>query len=159
MDEASITIDAPAAAVYELVADLTSMGRWSPETHRVEWLDGATGASPGARFKGWNRAQIGPLPLRWATTCIVRQADPGRTLAFDTTTSGARWTYRFEPTGDRSCRVTETRELLRTPLHAKVLDLVIGPLRQRQLIEGMRTTLERLKAAAEAEAQTAAPNP
>jgi uncharacterized protein YndB with AHSA1/START domain len=152
MDEASIDIDAPAATVYDLVADLTAMGRWSPETHRVEWLDGATAAAPGARFKGWNRAKIGPVPLRWSTTCVVRQADPGRVLAFDTITSGARWTYRFDPRGDGACRVTETRELLRSPLHTKVLDAAIGPLRQRQLVEGMRTTLGRLKVAAEAAA-------
>jgi uncharacterized protein YndB with AHSA1/START domain len=150
MDRATIAIDAPADAVYDLIADITAMGRWSPETHRTAWLDGATTAVPGARFKGWNHAKIGPVPARWATTCTIRRADRGRCLSFDVTTSGARWTYRFDATGPSSCTVTETRELLRAPLHTRMLERAIGPMRQRQLIAGMQTTLQRVKAAAEA---------
>jgi hypothetical protein len=149
MDEARIDIDAPAHAVYDLVADLTAMGRWSPETYRITWLDDATAAAPGARFRGWNRIRIGPIPATWATTCVIRQADPGRCLSFDSLTSGARWTYRFEPTGPASCQVIETREIIRAPWHTRALDLVVGRVRQRQLLAGMQTTLERLKAAAE----------
>jgi len=150
MDEVRIDIQAPAANVYELVADITNMGRWSPETHRTAWLDGATTAVPGARFKGWNKAKIGPVPAQWSTTCVVRQADPGRAFAFDTITSGARWTYRFEPTGDHSCEVIETREVLDAPLHSRLLEKALSSIRGPQLIEGMQVTLQRLKAAAEA---------
>src|SRR5436309_1985613 len=47
-DSRSIDIDAPAERVYDLVADLSRMGEWSPECRRVEWLDGATSpAAPG----------------------------------------------------------------------------------------------------------------
>ena len=38
MDEARIDIAAPAEVVYDLVANVTDMGRWSPETYRVEWV-------------------------------------------------------------------------------------------------------------------------
>lgn len=153
MDTATIDIAAPADEVYALVADLTNMGAWSPETHKVEWLDGATAAVPGARFKGWNHTQVGPLPLKWSTTCVVRQADPGRTLSFDTTTSGARWTYRFEPTADGTgCTVTETREEIASPFLVKVawVSKKFANHRRDQLAAGMEVTLQRLKAAAEA---------
>ena len=56
IDTATIDIDAPADVVYDLVADITNMGRWSPECFRTAWVDGATAPVPGARFKGWNRA-------------------------------------------------------------------------------------------------------
>src|SRR5690606_34769992 len=121
MDETSIEIDAPAVEVYDLVADVTNMGRWSPETHKTAWVGDATAAVPGARFKGWNHAQLGPVPIRWSTTCVVRQSDRGRCFSFDTLQSGARWTYRFEPSADdTACTVIESREELRRTLLARV---------------------------------------
>ena len=43
-------IAAPAERVYDLVADLPGMGRWSPECERVEWTGGHTGPAAGATF-------------------------------------------------------------------------------------------------------------
>lgn len=150
MDEARIDIAAPAQVVYDLVADLTSMGRWSPETYRTAWLDGADRAVPGARFRGWNTTKLFGLPARWRTTSVVRRADPGRALSFDTPFSGARWTYRFIPSGDgQACTVVETREEVSSPPLTKILYLAVGRTRRRQLLAGMRTTLQRLKDAAE----------
>ena len=150
MDEAQIDIAAPATEVYELVADITNMGRWSPETYKTAWVGGATGPVPGARFKGWNQAQVGRFPAKWATTSVIRQADPGRAFSFDTTSSGARWTYRFEPTADGAgCTVTETRELANEPALIKLLSIPLSGVRTKQLTDGMQVTLERIKAAAE----------
>lgn len=152
MDQAQIEIGASPTTVYDLVATIENMGRWSPETYRTQWLDGATSATPGARFKGWNHTKVWGVPARWATVSTVRQADPGRAFSFDTGLSGARWTYRFEPTSDgRGCIVTETRE---TPNEHPLIRLLSRPLagvRGEQLLHGMQVTLERLKAAAEAE--------
>ena len=53
--EVTTTIAAPPHAVYALVADLTRMGEWSPETTGVTWLGGADEPRPGARFRGTNR--------------------------------------------------------------------------------------------------------
>ncbi|MEJ7585270.1 MAG: SRPBCC family protein [Acidimicrobiales bacterium] len=100
MDTASIDIAATPETVYDLVADVTNMGRWSPETYRCQWLDGESGAREGARFKGWNRQKVGPLPLQWSTTCTVASAERPDEFAFDVRQSGARWTYRFEPGAD-----------------------------------------------------------
>lgn len=151
MDTAKIEIDAPADLVYDLVADITNMGRWSPECFRTEWVDGASEPAPGARFRGWNHTKVAGIPARWSTTSTIRQADRGRAFSFDTGLSGARWTYRFEPNGSGTgCTVTETREDVNSSLVVKVLSLPLAGVRRTQLVDGMRVTLERLKAAAEA---------
>jgi hypothetical protein len=151
MNTAQIQIDAPAELVYDLVADITNMGRWSPECYRTAWVDGATKAVPGARFKGWNRTKVLGVPATWSTTSTIRRADRARAFSFDTGLSGARWTYRFGPTDDgRGCKVTETREDVNAPLPVKVLSLPLEGVRRKQLTAGMEVTLQRLKAAAEA---------
>lgn len=79
----SIDIAAAPAQVYDLRSrgtDITRMGEWSPECYRCEWLDGATEATPGARFRGYNRIR----GYRWQRTVIVDVADRGREFAFTT---------------------------------------------------------------------------
>ena len=157
MDEAHLSIDAPAEAVYDLVADITNMGRWSPETYKTAWVSDATEPVPGARFKGWNRASVLGFPMRWTTTSVIRQADRGRAFGFDVPFSGTRWTYRFEPSADgASCTVSETRELVNGPIATRVMTAALGSIRTPQIVKGIEVTLERLKAAAETDA---APDP
>src|SRR5215472_292309 len=38
----TLHIDAPPDKVWQLVSDVTRIGRYSPETFEAEWLDGAT---------------------------------------------------------------------------------------------------------------------
>lgn len=145
----STRIEAPASKVYDMVADLTRMGEWSPETRKVTWLDGATGPAAGARFKGTNRNG----PSRWSTTCTIVAADPARELAWDVAYLGmpvARWTYRFEPDGTDACTVTEAWTDKRG-LTMRLLAVGTFALnRAERNREGMEETLRRLKAAAEA---------
>lgn len=151
MDEARLQINAPAELVYDLIADITNMGRWSPETYRTAWIDGATSAVPGARFKGWNRAKVWGMPATWTTTCTIRQAHRGRAFSFDTPFSGARWTYRITPSvNGTACEVVETREEVTSPPLVRAMYLVVGAVRRQQLADGMEVTLRRLKDAAEA---------
>jgi uncharacterized protein YndB with AHSA1/START domain len=148
--EASIHVDAPPAAVYDLVAALPSMGKWSPECERCDWVDGATGATPGARFKGRNR--IGRR--RWSTTGTVVAAEPGRELAWDVVSvfrlPVARWRYRIEAE-EGGCRVTESTEDRRGGVMT-VLGLLATCVSYRadHNQRGMEATLKRVKAAAEA---------
>ena len=51
--------------------------------------------------------------------------------------------------GDGRTRVTESYEVRWIPTWARILDVPTN--RHKELLKGMRTTLERLKAAAEAE--------
>ncbi|MGZ4665704.1 MAG: SRPBCC family protein, partial [Frankiaceae bacterium] len=48
-------IQAPAQQVWELVADVSRMGEWSPENAGAKWLPGVKGPQRGARFLGENR--------------------------------------------------------------------------------------------------------
>jgi hypothetical protein len=147
-DSESLVVDAPPAAVYDLVADLPRMGEWSPECARVEWEDGVSGPAVDARFVGHNRG--GPFGLvRWSRRGRVVAAERGREFAFATEEGGREgtvWRYRFEPAGEGT-RVTESYRVDRIPVWARVVDVPTN--RARQLRRAMGHTLEQLKAAAE----------
>ena len=106
MDEVSVTVNAPAEKVYDLLADIAQMGRWSPECTGGRWVGGATEAAVGARFKGSNRHGL----MRWTTNCEVTKAERGKAFEWQVKESGMRWGYRFEPDGDGGTVVTEYRE-------------------------------------------------
>jgi uncharacterized protein YndB with AHSA1/START domain len=149
--EASVVVRADAGRVWSMVTDVTRMGEWSPETERAEWIDGATGPAVGARFKGSNRRGR----TKWATTCQVTVADPGREFEFVTGRAEkpeTRWRYQLEPEGDGATRVTESFELVK-PLGAvsNLLTRVTTGVRDRRadLEENVRTSLSRLKETAE----------
>ena len=147
-DEVSIRIEAAPERVYDIVTDIAQMGRLSPECIGGKWLDGATGPAVGARFKGSNKRGF----ARWSTTNKVVEAEPGKAFSFETQQSAARWTYRMQPDGTGTL-VTESREMYKEPLVAKVFaGLLLGGVddHDAELRNGMRQTLERLKAIAEA---------
>ena len=147
MDEVAVKINAPAEKVYDLITDVTQMGRWSPECTGGKWLDGATGPAVGATFKGTNRHGL----ARWSTRCTVTKADPGKAFEWEVKESGMRWGYRFEP-ADGGTLVTEYRDQRSdTPFYVKLVQKsgLIGRNREEMLVDGMRQTLERVKAAAE----------
>jgi uncharacterized protein YndB with AHSA1/START domain len=142
---------APPDVVWKLIADVTRMGEWSPETAACEWLGRADGPAVGARFRGRN-ARAG---RKWSTTCQVVAADPGRAFAFDVKGGPfpvARWEYRIEPDGNGS-KVTETWTDQRGWLVNSLGKALTGVAdRATHNREGMVQTLDRLAAAAEAEA-------
>ncbi len=141
-------IDATPDHIYDMVADLPRMGEWSPECQRVEWVDGATGPTKGAKFVGHNRT--GPkLLIRWSRHGRVLAADRGREFAFVTEEGGresTQWRYQFEAVAGGT-RITESYTVRWLPLWARIID---GPLnRRRELEENMRHTLAQLKTVAE----------
>ena len=144
--EASVTIAASPDAIYDLIVDITKIGERSPECYRAEWLDGATGATEGARFRGHNR--IGPI--RWATTCVVTKAVRGREFAFTVVNPKEReetvWRYVLADDG-AGTTVTESYQFLWCPWLARVAELPFP--RDKQLRRGIRETLVALKLAAE----------
>jgi uncharacterized protein YndB with AHSA1/START domain len=148
-DEVSLRIQAPPARVYAIVTDIAQMGRLSPECTGGRWLDGATGPAVGARFKGSNKRGV----ARWSTTNEVVAATPDEEFSFKTLQSGYRWTYHLAPDGEGTV-VTESRAPFRDrPLVAKVFTKVLlggEDGHTDELREGMRQTLERVKALAEA---------
>ncbi len=157
-DSAEIIVNAAPEQVYRLVADLPRMGEWSNECARVDWVDGSTGPEPGARFVGHN--QVGPRRMiRYSRNGRVLIADPGREFAFATEEGGVEgtiWRYQFEPVAEGT-RVTESYEVSRIPVWARILDVPVN--RHRELMETMRHTLGKLKAAAEARSGAADARP
>ena len=51
-ESVTVHMNASPEQIWELVSDVTKIGRYSPETFEAEWLDGATGPAAGARFRG-----------------------------------------------------------------------------------------------------------
>lgn len=144
----SVRIEAPALVLYELVSDITKMGRWSPECQGCEWIDEA--GRPGSRFRGHNRSG----PFRWTTEARVLNADPGHEFSFATLHRGevaTRWIYSF--LGDEgnpgATTVTESFEAVRTPRLIAFAERYLIRDRQSQLEDGIQRTLAALKGAAE----------
>jgi uncharacterized protein YndB with AHSA1/START domain len=146
----SVTVHmaAPAERIWDLVSDVTAIGRYSPETFEAEWLDGATGPAVGARFRGHVRRN-GRGPVYW-TTCTVLASTPGHEFAFGVGAPDRPlnvWRYRLEAAGGGT-DVTESFELARTPL-LRLYWALLGWSRGRTNREGMRSTLERIRRAVE----------
>jgi len=133
------------------LANLERMGEWSPECYRVRWLDGATSpAKPGTRFKGSNKSGL----LRWSMTCEVKVAEPGRELAWSTMRGEkeiVRWRYQLEPS-DGGTDIVESFEAVSWPLDVKFFEDIVMRNRDQRRERAMRTTLERIRAVAEANA-------
>lgn len=146
--EAQIHINAAPEEVYALVADVTRMGEWSPECYRCEWIEGATGPTVGARFRGTSKSRF----LRWSRTVVVTAAAPGQEFAFSTlldffNKDSTNWRYCFESENGGTA-VTESYEVTKMPtLFVRVISALAG--RPHDMVPHMNQTLARLKAVAE----------
>ncbi|MFG2006862.1 NAD(P)-binding domain-containing protein [Spirillospora sp. NPDC048911] len=150
--EVSTWIDAAPATVWNLISDVTRMGNWSPECRRCFWRGRKRGV--GARFIGINRRGR----MLWVTSNKVERAEPGRSFAFQTTTNGVSWSYVLEPDGGGT-RVTERWDVSgQSPAQRKRSASFANMLldgydaHNEELLDGMRKTLERVKATAETNA-------
>jgi len=148
-DEVTVHMQASPEQVWDLVSDVTRIGSYSPETFEAEWVDGATGPAVDARFRGHVKRN-GRGPVYW-TACRVVACEPGREFGFAVEIKGSpvnTWTYRLEP-AEGGTDVTESFELAPTTMN-RVYWTLFGWARGRTNRDGMRTTLERIKAEVEA---------
>ena len=145
----SIEIVAGPEAVYDLIADVSSVGQFSPEA------TGALGARErlglGDTFWGTNKRG----PWVWATRCRVTSADRGRAFAFDVDFGPlpiSSWSYEILAT-QGGCTVTESwvdrREGKRGKLVSRAGSILIPGPRDEHNRRNIRQTLEALKLAAE----------
>lgn len=103
-ESASIVIARSPEELYDLVADVTRMGEWSPVCKACWWDDGG-GPRVGATFTGRNE-----VPGRtWETTSEVVTANAGKEFAWVVPVTGTRWSYTFAPV-DGGTEVTESWE-------------------------------------------------
>jgi Polyketide cyclase / dehydrase and lipid transport len=145
----TLQIAAPAGVVYDLVSDITRIGEFSPETFEAEWLDGATGPAPDARFRGHVKRN-GVGPIYW-TTCRVTACEPLTSFGFDVVTpsGGIVNTWRYDLVArDGGTEVTESFQLP-AAMPMKIYWAIAGWRRGRRNERNMRRTLERIAAIAE----------
>jgi hypothetical protein len=143
-------VDAPPAAVWGLVADVTQTHRYSEETFEAEWLDGATQPAVGVRFRGHVKRN-GRGPTYW-TVCGITACEPGEEFGFEVL-AGNRpvntWHYRFDAAGGGT-DVTESFRLPATTA-TRIYWALLGRARGRTNRANMRTTLRRIKAVVESD--------
>jgi uncharacterized protein YndB with AHSA1/START domain len=147
----SVTVQMAARpeVVWDLVSDVTRIGEFSPETFEAVWLGDATGPVVGARFKGHVKRN-GVGPVYW-TVCEVLDVVPRQRFEFAVIMNGAklnRWSYELEAK-DGGTSVTEAFSLKANAM-SRVYWALLGWHRSRANERGMRQTLERIKAIAEA---------
>lgn len=145
---ATVHMAAPPERIWDLVADVRNIGRFSPETFEAEWLDGATGPAVGARFRGHVRRN-GIGPVYW-TTCRVTECEPNRVFGFAVLAGDRalnRWRYELTPAPEDigGTDVTESFKLADSFLTNVYYYVFGGFLRQRNNIRDMRRTLERIR--------------
>ncbi|VXB59638.1 SRPBCC family protein [Nocardioides sp. AX2bis] len=103
----SLTVEASAETLYDLVSDITRTGEWSPVCTSCWWDDDAEAGQVGAWFTGRNE-----LPDRtWETRSTVVAAERGREFAWVVGGSYVRWGFTFAPAGTGT-RITESWEFL-----------------------------------------------
>ncbi len=122
----SAWVDATPARVYDLISDVSAIGRWSPTASAVSYDDGH-GPWPGAWFSGANRR----ADREWTTRSQVERADPGRAFSFvvgGTEDGIVRWAWDFRARG-RGTLARQSWQLLR-------FDPVLG--RTRPDLEALR---------------------
>ncbi|WP_156754429.1 NAD(P)-binding domain-containing protein [Actinokineospora pegani] len=156
-ESVSLRIAAAPELVWDLISDVTRTGEWSPECRRCFWRGGERGV--GAKFIGVNRKGW----VVWVTSNTVEKSERGRSFAFRTDTNGVRWGYELRPDGDGTV-VTQTwdysgQTAAQRARTASFATMALGGYAEhtRELRDGIRTTLERVKAAAEAVTPARAP--
>lgn len=147
MDEASVTIAAPPEQVWELVSDVTRMGRFSPSNTGGKWVGGATGPAVGAKFLGFNKRGL----ARWITRCQVIECEQPNRFAFKVAENKTEWGFRIEPNGPDGTVLTQWRNRAAPPPSvAKVAaKLIFRGKIDEEMTDGIRGTLDAIKAAAE----------
>jgi hypothetical protein len=143
---ASIEVAATPAIVWDLVADITRMGEWSPECYRAEWEDGATALAVGAHFHGYNRAGT----FEWDAPGIVTDCEPGRIFAFAVPRDGPTrncWRFDFAP-GAEGTTLTESFDAPAINVEGSAANFE-G--RFEMLVKAIKKTIANIKAAAETE--------
>jgi uncharacterized protein YndB with AHSA1/START domain len=144
---ATMHMDASAQSVWQLISDVTQIGRFSPETFEARWLDDVTGPTVGAKFRGHvKRNEKGPI---YWTHCTVTECQPGETFASrvksrplglpiaPSNTVQVTWRYDISPSVSGGVDVTESFELRDIPrmrLYWRALGWVRGPRMRRDWV-------------------------
>ena len=146
--------------VWDLVADVTRVGEWSPECIRAAWLGEPARPQPGATFTGHNRF---PNGFEYEVTCVVTEADRPRAFAWmvlddgeDPACPSSSWRYQIDPLPGSGSRVRQRfthgpgdsfLRAVATEAPDQAAEIIAA--RLDGLRANMRATLRAMKAAAE----------
>ena len=142
--QADITINAPVAKVWALISDLDNMPKWSPQCRAMK----AVGAvKVGTKTVNVNRRGA----MFWPTTSTITALDAQKKLSFRVNTNNTEWTYDLEPAGTGTKVTVSRRAEAVKPISSTLINRFMGgvPNFEVELVEGMKTSLGRIKAAAE----------
>ena len=146
---AETDVAAPPERVWKLLTDFSRMPDWSPELVSMRALRPG-GLRVGQWYLGINRRKAAV----WPTRSVLAVLEPGRTLAWDTTSSGARWIWELEPDGSGGTHLVHRRPV---PRGVTLMSKLFAPLalggseaHADELEAGMAETVARLKVAVEA---------
>lgn len=118
----AVTVDADIDDVWDVVCDMTRVGEWSHECVGAAWLSGSTAATPGARFRGRNRAGV----FRWGRVCEIVSAVPyeltWRTVPTTLYPDSSEWRIALEKV-DAGTTISQRFRVLHAP---KALSVVYG---------------------------------
>ena len=148
----SVTVQASAETLYDLVSDITRTGEWSPVCTSCWWDDEDSAGQVGAWFTGRNE-----LPHRtWETRSQVVAAERGREFAWVVGGSFVRWGFTLTP-ADAGTTLTESWEFL--PAGIAMFEEKFGDGasvqitdRTQQALDGIPKTLAAIKRIAESAA-------
>jgi hypothetical protein len=149
----SVTVNASAQDVYDIVSDITRTGEWSPVCTSCWWDDEESAGEVGVWFTGRN-----VLPERtWDTRSLVVSADPGREFAWVVGGKFVRWGYTLTAV-DAGTVLTESWKILPEGIamfEEKYGDEVAAQVadRTRLALDGIPKTLAAIKRIAESARQ------
>jgi len=153
-----VEVAASIESVWRVVSDVTRTGEWSHECLQVDWLDGASLAAPGVRFRGRNRS----LWLRWSRTCEVLSVAAPHQIAWRTIPTllfvdSTDWRIDLEPAG-QGTRIVQTFQVTRCP---RWWEWIVARLNSPHIDRSAALTadLQRIGEVAAAERRAAGPLP
>ena len=146
----TLSVEAPAVAVFDLVADAARSPEWQSLLVEMGSVSGRPGGV-GSSYVGYYAVAGRKLPSRFVVTAAER---PTLHQVHGTTTGGwARWTTMIEPDGER-CTVRVTLEY---ELPGEIVGSLFGMLTGNRIAREFRRTYASLKRIAETEATADGP--
>jgi uncharacterized protein YndB with AHSA1/START domain len=142
-------VDAPPAAVWEVVGDPRRTGDWSHECVDVELVD-ASDPAVGVRFRGRNR--VGRK--RWTRTCEIVGYEPGREIRWRTIPTARYpdstiWSITVEADDNGGTRLVQRYDVVKlSALMDRLFYLVVPAHRDRH--DALEADLRRIGAVARA---------
>jgi len=143
--QAQVDIKAPVSKVWALVSDFRRMPQWSPQCRLMRPLGPVR---QGTRTVNLNRRNL----MFWPTTSTVVEMIPEQKLAFRVNANNTIWSYELQPIPEGT-RVIESRHAENgvKPVSSMAVNTLFGGTAnfELELVDGMNTSLAKIKAAAE----------